>query len=487
MPKINHDPPPRYDLEAVKRDFPLVDRIEADLGEPKAQKKHPTHRKWLCPFHGDKDTPSLSVDLKKHVFHCFGCGASGSVIDWEMQRADLKDPHEAADRITGGNVAYHWNTNPDAPRVNLRRQRRRAEAVARITGPPPPAAPTAEELEKRPPESEQERYAKHFPGSAAARYLEGRGIPPAVAQAHGCGYAPDLYGRPRVVFPYRDRAGALVALSGRAVVDCPPGERQRHKGPKRHGVFNPAALAEDTCIITEAPIDALSLIVCGYPAVALGGTSAPDWLSAARVGGTTWLGTDADPPQADGSPGPGDEAAARLDSQLRYTRCPRLRPPAPHKDWNAALCAMGRDALTAWLAEAMGPPPAAQDVQKCPHPHPREETPPATAAPRRVYAATTFGRVTEEPCDTPGYRLYYSDLLQEPFMVADVDRPEDAEPEPFVVVYTRREVALMKDLAPEDVKAIHELKYEWGGRYTGPAVPWPVEAQREAETLSMGI
>ncbi len=32
----------------------------------------------LCLFHKEK-TPSLSIDLKKGVFHCFGCGFAGGV------------------------------------------------------------------------------------------------------------------------------------------------------------------------------------------------------------------------------------------------------------------------------------------------------------------------------------------------------------------------------------------------------------------------
>ena len=35
----------------------------------------------LCPFHDDKN-PSLSVNEKEGVFHCFGCGASGDVIEF---------------------------------------------------------------------------------------------------------------------------------------------------------------------------------------------------------------------------------------------------------------------------------------------------------------------------------------------------------------------------------------------------------------------
>ena len=35
----------------------------------------------LCPFHNEK-TPSFTVNEKKGVFHCFGCGAGGDVISF---------------------------------------------------------------------------------------------------------------------------------------------------------------------------------------------------------------------------------------------------------------------------------------------------------------------------------------------------------------------------------------------------------------------
>ena len=37
------------------------------------------HNKALCPFHPDKDTPSLS--FKNESYHCFGCGVGGDVIN----------------------------------------------------------------------------------------------------------------------------------------------------------------------------------------------------------------------------------------------------------------------------------------------------------------------------------------------------------------------------------------------------------------------
>ncbi len=35
----------------------------------------------LCPLHEER-TPSLSVDSKKQLWHCFGCGKGGDIIDF---------------------------------------------------------------------------------------------------------------------------------------------------------------------------------------------------------------------------------------------------------------------------------------------------------------------------------------------------------------------------------------------------------------------
>lgn len=51
----------------------------------------------LCPFHSEK-TPSFTVSEEKGIFHCFGCGAGGSVFHFLMQYERLTFP-EAVERI----------------------------------------------------------------------------------------------------------------------------------------------------------------------------------------------------------------------------------------------------------------------------------------------------------------------------------------------------------------------------------------------------
>ncbi|WP_416054222.1 CHC2 zinc finger domain-containing protein, partial [Pectobacterium parmentieri] len=46
----------------------------------------------LCPFHQEK-TPSMVISPDKNLYHCFGCDAGGSVLDWVMKTENLSLPH----------------------------------------------------------------------------------------------------------------------------------------------------------------------------------------------------------------------------------------------------------------------------------------------------------------------------------------------------------------------------------------------------------
>jgi len=131
-----------------------------------------------------------------------------------------------------------------------------------------------------------ERWRRLLPGSEAEQYLQGRRIPPAVAQAAGVGYCPpgewpgDPW--PRVVFPLVrliDGKARLINLAGRIIEDHEDAKRWLYMAGPRGYFWAPAAAvkAEGDLIVVEGPADALALAAAGNPrSVAIGGTSGLD-------------------------------------------------------------------------------------------------------------------------------------------------------------------------------------------------------------------
>ena len=77
------------ELERIKEEVSLLRLVEAK--GIKLEKKGSDYH-CRCPFHDD-DTPSLVVTPSKNLFHCFGCGAAGSVIDWVMKMEGVSLRH----------------------------------------------------------------------------------------------------------------------------------------------------------------------------------------------------------------------------------------------------------------------------------------------------------------------------------------------------------------------------------------------------------
>lgn len=80
---------PEAELARLKREVSLLRLIQSQGHELKRQGKN-----WVmrCVFHEEK-TPSLTVSPKKNLYHCFGCGAAGSVLDWVMKTQGVSLPH----------------------------------------------------------------------------------------------------------------------------------------------------------------------------------------------------------------------------------------------------------------------------------------------------------------------------------------------------------------------------------------------------------
>ena len=73
---------------------PFLDEIVARsdiveiIGARVALKKSGREYKACCPFHNEK-TPSFWVSPDKQFYHCFGCGAHGTVVGFLMQYEKL--------------------------------------------------------------------------------------------------------------------------------------------------------------------------------------------------------------------------------------------------------------------------------------------------------------------------------------------------------------------------------------------------------------
>jgi DNA primase len=85
-----------YDIETIKRGNP-IEEVVARHGV--ALRQSGTHLTGRCPFHRDEH-PSLVVYPETSSFYCFGCAASGDVIDF-VRRAEGVSFRDALERLGG--------------------------------------------------------------------------------------------------------------------------------------------------------------------------------------------------------------------------------------------------------------------------------------------------------------------------------------------------------------------------------------------------
>ncbi|MFC8501309.1 CHC2 zinc finger domain-containing protein [Pedococcus sp. NPDC057267] len=139
----------RVDVPAVRAAHPLPDVVAAAGVELRRQ-----GRGWMgcCPFHDDT-TASLSVDGIPDRFHCFGCGASGDVIDFIQRLHGLTFPQAVEQLEHGMPVTNSWTPAHHRP-----------VAPAQPDGPPPDRAYEINALA-------WEHYTRSVAHDAAVGYL----------------------------------------------------------------------------------------------------------------------------------------------------------------------------------------------------------------------------------------------------------------------------------------------------------------------------
>ena len=127
----------------------------------------------LCPFHNEK-SPSFHVSREKQLFHCFGCGASGNLIQFVMRTENL-DFTDALKLLADKAGIALPEDNSEYSDENHKKRVRILEmnrVAARFF---------------------YECLTQSFDGKKAQKYFFERKITPQTITAYGLGYAPPSY------------------------------------------------------------------------------------------------------------------------------------------------------------------------------------------------------------------------------------------------------------------------------------------------------
>lgn len=277
-----------------------VDVVEV-VGRYVQLKKGGANFMGLCPFHNEK-SPSFSVSPTKQFYHCFGCGAHGTAINFLMEHTGLTFPEAVNELAQGAGLVV-----PQEPRAGG--EARDGGNWKQTTG--------LVDLMK----TACDFYRQALRGAPQAiEYLKKRGLTGQIASRFGLGYAAggwqnleaafedyrsdslveaglvlvsdktDEAGvarrydrfRDRVMFPIRNVRGQVIGFGGRVLDGGEPKYLNSpetplfSKGSELYGLFE-ARLAireKGYVLVVEGYMDVVALAQLGFPnAVATLGTA----------------------------------------------------------------------------------------------------------------------------------------------------------------------------------------------------------------------
>jgi DNA primase len=276
----------------------IVEIINARVPLKKAGREY----RACCPFHNEK-TPSFWVNPVKQFYHCFGCGAHGTVLSFLMNYDHLPFVEAVEDLASrmGVEVPREAGTGPAAPTVS--------DDLYAVMG------------------KVATFYAEQLAATERARtYASKRGLDSDIAATFSIGYAPDSWNevlkrfgasdesrqkltdtgliiardsgdgyydrfRDRLMFPIRDARGRVIAFGGRVLDKGEPKYLNSpetalfHKGRELYGLYevrqNRAPLTR--LIVVEGYMDVVRLHQSGitYAVATLGTATTPEHLKRA--------------------------------------------------------------------------------------------------------------------------------------------------------------------------------------------------------------
>jgi DNA primase len=213
-------------LEELKARFDIVDVISDHIELKRAGQNY----KGLCPFHPEK-TPSFMVSPDKQIFHCFGCGVGGNLVNFVMKYENLSFIETVRLLAKKAGISLKEQRSPGG-NEGLRERLLEIHAAA--------AGHFAENLKK---------------SKTASAYLRERGLTEETIRIFSLGYAlrewnnlsnylkekgfsdsvvvrsgviskgeKGIYDtfRNRIMFPIHDVRGGIIAFGGRVMDDSQP-------------------------------------------------------------------------------------------------------------------------------------------------------------------------------------------------------------------------------------------------------------------------
>ena len=265
-------------VDEIKSRCNIVDIISGVVQLKKAGSNY----KGLCPFHKEK-TPSFVVSEEKQIYTCFGCGATGDVIEFVQKYYNLDFP-EALQKLA------------DSCGVNIE---------SSYTG-----AKNKDDLYSINKEAATFFFrAFHKKGDPAYEYMKKRGINDDVLKKFGIGYADSewdsLYKhlkekgfpeeklidlglissskgkyfdkfRNRVIFPIINTRGKVIGFGGRTIGEDMPkylNSRESSVFLKKNNLYGLSVTRREMtktgyCVLVEGYMDVISLYQSGVCNVA---------------------------------------------------------------------------------------------------------------------------------------------------------------------------------------------------------------------------